>query len=139
MTFTLLVHTYVLPMCPFPRSTHTPSSPVVPFPLLYQCILCYETLPTSLPLHPPPSLTPTSLPLHPSPSPYTHLPPLTPTSLPLHPPPSPYIHFSHLHPPPSPYRFTEELVVRMKRLWDDKGVQQCVRRAREYQLNDSAE
>ena len=29
--------------------------------------------------------------------------------------------------------------MRMKRLWDDKGVQQCVRRAREYQLNDSAE
>jgi len=27
----------------------------------------------------------------------------------------------------------------MKRLWKDDGVQQCFRRAREYQLNDSAE
>lgn len=36
-------------------------------------------------------------------------------------------------------RFTEDLVVRMKRLWADQGVQECVRRAREYQLNDSAE
>ena len=33
---------------------------------------------------------------------------------------------------------TEELVGIMKRLWEDKGVQKCFGRAREYQLNDSA-
>ncbi|XP_002730534.1 guanine nucleotide-binding protein G(i) subunit alpha-like [Saccoglossus kowalevskii] len=31
-----------------------------------------------------------------------------------------------------------DLVVRIKRLWADKGVQECLARAREYQLNDSA-
>lgn len=35
--------------------------------------------------------------------------------------------------------FTSELVVEMKRLWNDPGVQKCFLRAREYQLNDSAE
>jgi len=32
-----------------------------------------------------------------------------------------------------------ELAVIMKRLWNDAGVQECLGRAREYQLNDSAE
>jgi len=32
-----------------------------------------------------------------------------------------------------------ELADIMKRLWKDSGVQQCLSRAREYQLNDSAE
>ena len=36
-------------------------------------------------------------------------------------------------------RFTSDLVYRMKKLWADRGVQKCVLRAREYQLNDSAE
>ena len=31
-----------------------------------------------------------------------------------------------------------ELSYCMKKLWDDSGVQQCFRRSREYQLNDSA-
>jgi hypothetical protein len=34
---------------------------------------------------------------------------------------------------------TNELAGVMKRLWKDGGVQECFRRAREYQLNDSAE
>jgi len=35
--------------------------------------------------------------------------------------------------------FTVDFVERMKRLWEDDGVQKCFERAREYQLNDSAE
>ena len=35
--------------------------------------------------------------------------------------------------------FSEELVGVMKRMWADKGLQKCFERAREYQLNDSAE
>jgi guanine nucleotide-binding protein G(i) subunit alpha len=34
---------------------------------------------------------------------------------------------------------TAELAAIMKRLWKDSGVQECFGRAREYQLNDSAE
>ena len=34
---------------------------------------------------------------------------------------------------------TTELAHVMKRLWKDSGVQECFRRSREYQLNDSAE
>jgi len=34
---------------------------------------------------------------------------------------------------------TGELASIMKRLWKDGGVQECFGRAREYQLNDSAE
>lgn len=34
---------------------------------------------------------------------------------------------------------TGELAAIMKRLWKDSGIQECFRRAREYQLNDSAE
>jgi len=34
---------------------------------------------------------------------------------------------------------TGELSSIMKRLWKDGGVQECFSRAREYQLNDSAE
>lgn len=34
---------------------------------------------------------------------------------------------------------TSELADCMKRLWADKGVQVCFSRAREYQLNDSAQ
>lgn len=33
---------------------------------------------------------------------------------------------------------TTELVMLMKKLWSDGGVQQCFSRSREYQLNDSA-
>lgn len=32
-----------------------------------------------------------------------------------------------------------ELAAMMKRLWKDSGIQECFSRAREYQLNDSAE
>ena len=32
-----------------------------------------------------------------------------------------------------------ELAAVMKRLWKDSGVQECVSRSREYQLNNSAE
>jgi len=32
-----------------------------------------------------------------------------------------------------------DLADMMKRLWKDSGVQECFKRAREYQLNDSAE
>ena len=32
-----------------------------------------------------------------------------------------------------------ELAAIMKRLWRDRGVQECFSRSREYQLNDSAE
>jgi len=35
-------------------------------------------------------------------------------------------------------KMTEEMVQIIKRLWNDSGVQECVSRAREYQLNDSA-
>ena len=35
--------------------------------------------------------------------------------------------------------FTTELADHMKLLWKDEGVQKCFARAREYQLNDSAE
>ena len=31
-----------------------------------------------------------------------------------------------------------ELAAAMKRLWTDAGVQECLERSREYQLNDSA-
>jgi len=34
--------------------------------------------------------------------------------------------------------FAEELLAGMKRLWVDKGVQECFARSNEYQLNDSA-
>ena len=34
--------------------------------------------------------------------------------------------------------FSEELLVGMKRLWVDSGVQECFSRSNEYQLNDSA-
>lgn len=34
-------------------------------------------------------------------------------------------------------RFSSELTEAMKRLWADKGVKDCFRRSREYQLNDS--
>ena len=34
--------------------------------------------------------------------------------------------------------FSEELLAGMKRLWVDKGVQECFSRSNEYQLNDSA-
>lgn len=34
--------------------------------------------------------------------------------------------------------FSEELLIAMKRLWADFGVQDCFNRANEYQLNDSA-
>lgn len=34
--------------------------------------------------------------------------------------------------------FSEELLAAMKRLWVDSGVQECLGRANEYQLNDSA-
>jgi len=34
---------------------------------------------------------------------------------------------------------TVEMADMMKRLWKDSGVQDCFKRAREYQLNDSAE
>ncbi len=36
-------------------------------------------------------------------------------------------------------RFTPDFTASMKSLWADSGVQKCVQRAREYQLNDSAE
>ena len=35
-------------------------------------------------------------------------------------------------------QFSEELLEAMKRLWVDKGVRDCFRRSREYQLHDSA-
>ncbi|VDN23290.1 unnamed protein product [Dibothriocephalus latus] len=34
--------------------------------------------------------------------------------------------------------FSPELLLAMKRLWADSGVQQCFSRSNEYQLNDSA-
>jgi hypothetical protein len=34
--------------------------------------------------------------------------------------------------------FQEELVINMKRLWRDPAIQACLKRANEYQLNDSA-
>lgn len=34
--------------------------------------------------------------------------------------------------------FSEELLVAMKKLWADNGVQDCFNRSNEYQLNDSA-
>lgn len=34
--------------------------------------------------------------------------------------------------------FSEDLLVAMKRLWSDTGVQECFCRSNEYQLNDSA-
>lgn len=34
--------------------------------------------------------------------------------------------------------FSDELLVAMKRLWVDSGVQDCFNRSNEYQLNDSA-
>ena len=33
--------------------------------------------------------------------------------------------------------FSAELTEAMKRLWADKGVRECFRRSREYQLTDS--
>ena len=36
-------------------------------------------------------------------------------------------------------RFPNELATAMRRLWRDAGVQECLGRSREYQLNDSAE
>ena len=35
-------------------------------------------------------------------------------------------------------KMTEEMVQIIKRLWNDSGIQECISRAREYQLNDSA-
>lgn len=37
-----------------------------------------------------------------------------------------------------PDKFSFELSDAIKRLWNDQGVQECFRRSREYQLNDSA-
>ena len=34
--------------------------------------------------------------------------------------------------------FSDELLMAMKRLWSDSGVQECFGRSNEYQLNDSA-
>jgi len=34
--------------------------------------------------------------------------------------------------------FGDELLVAMKNLWNDSGLQECFSRANEYQLNDSA-
>ena len=34
--------------------------------------------------------------------------------------------------------FSEDLLLAMKRLWSDSGVQECFCRSNEYQLNDSA-
>lgn len=34
--------------------------------------------------------------------------------------------------------FSDELLIAMKRLWADSGVQNCFNRSNEYQLNDSA-
>lgn len=34
---------------------------------------------------------------------------------------------------------TPDVALIMKRLWSDPGLQKCVNRAREYQLNDSAQ
>lgn len=34
--------------------------------------------------------------------------------------------------------FSEDLLVAMKKLWSDTGVQECFCRSNEYQLNDSA-
>lgn len=34
--------------------------------------------------------------------------------------------------------FSEDLLLAMKRLWSDNGVQECFCRSNEYQLNDSA-
>jgi guanine nucleotide-binding protein G(o) subunit alpha len=34
--------------------------------------------------------------------------------------------------------FSEDLLLAMKRLWQDSGVQECFCRSNEYQLNDSA-
>ena len=36
-------------------------------------------------------------------------------------------------------KFSKDFISRMKKLWSDDGVQICFGRAREYQLNDSAE
>ncbi|KAI2797240.1 hypothetical protein RDWZM_010259 [Blomia tropicalis] len=36
------------------------------------------------------------------------------------------------------YTLTPDLAMIMKKLWNDTGVQECFRRSREYQLNDSA-
>ena len=36
-------------------------------------------------------------------------------------------------------KFSHDFVSRMKSLWSDEGVKACFSRAREYQLNDSAE
>ena len=108
----------------------------------------------------PPSLLPPSLPFLP---PYLFLPP----SLPL-PPPSPFLLYPlppSLPPSSAPslflspplttqedarkvitvasqtddIKFTVDFVAQMKRLWADEGVHKCFERAREYQLNDSAE
>lgn len=35
--------------------------------------------------------------------------------------------------------YSAELLAAMKRLWADPGTQECFNRAREYQLNDSAQ
>ena len=35
--------------------------------------------------------------------------------------------------------YSPELLVAMKNLWTDSGIQECFSRAREYQLNDSAQ
>lgn len=35
--------------------------------------------------------------------------------------------------------YSAELLSAMMRLWSDSGIQECFSRAREYQLNDSAQ
>lgn len=35
--------------------------------------------------------------------------------------------------------YSAELLTAMKRVWTDAGTQECFSRAREYQLNDSAQ
>lgn len=35
--------------------------------------------------------------------------------------------------------YSPELLTAMIRLWSDSGIQECFSRAREYQLNDSAQ
>lgn len=34
--------------------------------------------------------------------------------------------------------FSDELLAAMKRLWHDSGIQECLGRSNEFQLNDSA-
>ena len=88
------------------------------------------SFPRSLPLSLSLPLLPPSLPLPPSLSP----------SLPLSLPPQAEVKtVMGLATSSEEIQFTPELVTHMKQLWADSGLQQCFTRAREYQLNDSAE